>query len=122
MFGKQKSMEHTQMNSSYRHQLQVCDFIKIILHNDLLTYSTTTTKFFFSLTASEFNTNKPRSIVVREGEHLRLRCAANGNPPPNVEWIRQDERAISFGAWELSSVSGEERMNYLIRFYDFTSP
>ncbi|KAL7023821.1 hypothetical protein ACKWTF_012794 [Chironomus riparius] len=59
-----------------------------------------------SIATAEYNSNKPRSIVVREGEHLRLRCAANGYPQPNVEWVRQDDRAISFGAWELSSVSG----------------
>lgn len=50
--------------------------------------------------------NKPRIIVVREGEHLRLRCPANGFPPPNVEWLREDGKTIAIGAWEATSMPG----------------
>lgn len=50
--------------------------------------------------------NKPRTIVVREGEHLRLRCPANGFPPPNVEWLRDDGKTIAIGAWEATSMPG----------------
>lgn len=50
--------------------------------------------------------NKPRTIVVREGEHLRLRCPANGFPQPNVEWIREDGKTIAIGAWEATSMLG----------------
>lgn len=56
--------------------------------------------------ASEYGSDKPRSVVVREGDHLRLRCAANGFPPPNVEWVREDEKTISTGAWEATSMPG----------------
>lgn len=41
-----------------------------------------------------------RPIVVREGEHLRLRCAATGNPKPHVEWRRMDGKTIAVGAWQ----------------------
>lgn len=57
-------------------------------------------------TAAEYGSDKPRSVVVREGDHLRLRCAANGFPQPAVEWVRQDEKTISSGAWEASSMPG----------------
>lgn len=60
----------------------------------------------FVLSASEYGSDKPRSVIVREGEHLRLRCAANGFPQPSVEWVREDEKTISNGAWEASSMPG----------------
>lgn len=47
-----------------------------------------------------------KSIVVREGDHLRLRCAATGTPRPNVEWIREDGKTISSGTWEANSMAG----------------
>lgn len=106
MFGKLRLMEHLLMNYLFRLLLQVCKI--------LINYLIIAAHIKISSTAAEYNTNKPRSIIVREGEHLRLRCAANGNPPPKVEWIRQDERAISFGAWELSSVSGEMKIIKLL--------
>lgn len=39
-------------------------------------------------------------IVVEENKHLRLRCAATGNPKPQVEWRRLDGRTIQMGSWE----------------------
>lgn len=41
-----------------------------------------------------------KAIVVQEGDNLRLRCAATGNPKPDIEWRRIDNRPISNGAWE----------------------
>lgn len=41
-----------------------------------------------------------RPIVVHEGTHLRLRCAATGTPRPHVEWRREDGKTISNGAWQ----------------------
>lgn len=41
-----------------------------------------------------------RPIVVHEGENVRLRCAATGNPPPAVEWRRMDASVIPVGAWQ----------------------
>lgn len=57
--------------------------------------------------ASEYGSDKPRSVITREGDNLRLRCPANGFPKPSVEWIREDEKTISYGAWEMSSLSGD---------------
>uniref|UniRef100_A0A8D8NCV2 Collagen alpha-2(IV) chain n=1 Tax=Culex pipiens TaxID=7175 RepID=A0A8D8NCV2_CULPI len=47
-----------------------------------------------------------RPIVVHEGTHLRLRCAATGTPRPHVEWRREDGKTISNGAWQASSMAG----------------
>ncbi|XP_049541678.1 uncharacterized protein LOC125954974 [Anopheles darlingi] len=47
-----------------------------------------------------------RPIVVHEGTHLRLRCAATGTPKPHVEWRRADGKTISNGAWEATSMAG----------------
>lgn len=41
-----------------------------------------------------------KAIVVREGDNLRLRCAATGTPRPEIEWQRLDNRPISYGSWE----------------------
>lgn len=41
-----------------------------------------------------------RAILVREGDNLRLRCAATGTPKPDIEWQRLDNRPISYGSWE----------------------
>lgn len=43
---------------------------------------------------------------MREGENLRLRCPAIGNPTPSIEWFRLDEKTISNGAWESTSMAG----------------
>lgn len=63
-------------------------------------------KTFSHSKATEYGSDKPRSVIVREGDHLRLRCAANGFPQPSVEWVREDEKTISNGAWEASSMPG----------------
>uniref|UniRef100_A0A182MBY3 Ig-like domain-containing protein n=1 Tax=Anopheles culicifacies TaxID=139723 RepID=A0A182MBY3_9DIPT len=47
-----------------------------------------------------------RPIIVHEGTHLRLRCAATGTPRPHVEWRRDDGKTISNGAWEATSMAG----------------
>ncbi|CAO1433024.1 unnamed protein product [Diamesa serratosioi] len=60
----------------------------------------------YLLPASEPGFEKMKSIVVREGDHLRLRCAATGTPRPNVEWIREDGKTISSGTWEANSMAG----------------
>ncbi|CAO1428660.1 unnamed protein product [Diamesa hyperborea] len=59
-----------------------------------------------SIATSEPGSEKMKSIVVREGDHLRLRCAATGTPRPNVEWIREDGKTISSGTWEANSMAG----------------
>ncbi|KAG8229194.1 hypothetical protein J437_LFUL001066 [Ladona fulva] len=41
-----------------------------------------------------------KAIVVREGENVRLRCAATGVPRPDVEWKKQDGSVIPLGAWK----------------------
>ncbi|XP_046398065.1 uncharacterized protein LOC124164884 [Ischnura elegans] len=47
-----------------------------------------------------------RPIVVREGDNVRLRCAATGVPRPEVEWRKSDGSIIPLGAWKTISVSG----------------
>jgi hypothetical protein len=66
-----------------------------------------TLNIFSSPPAAEYGTDKPRSVITREGDNLRLRCPANGFPRPSVEWVREDEKTISSGAWEMSSLSGD---------------
>lgn len=61
----------------------------------------------FFPTASEYGSDKPRSVITREGDNLRLRCPATGFPKPSVEWVREDEKTIPYGAWEMSSLSGD---------------
>jgi hypothetical protein len=41
-----------------------------------------------------------KPIVVHEGENVRLRCAATGNPRPAVEWRKLDGSVIPFGSWQ----------------------
>jgi len=41
-----------------------------------------------------------KPIVVHEGENVRLRCAATGNPHPAVEWRRMDSSVIPVGSWQ----------------------
>jgi len=41
-----------------------------------------------------------KPIVVHEGENVRLRCAATGNPRPAVEWRRLDGSVIPLGSWQ----------------------
>ncbi|KAF2364242.1 Collagen triple helix repeat [Trinorchestia longiramus] len=45
------------------------------------------------------------SLVVYEGDHVRLRCAATGVPSPKVEWRRLDDNAIPTGRWKDASVN-----------------
>ncbi|KAK8397870.1 hypothetical protein O3P69_004577 [Scylla paramamosain] len=47
-----------------------------------------------------------RPIVVREGDNLRLRCQAEGEPLPQVEWTRSDGGVIPVGQWKDGSVTG----------------
>lgn len=42
--------------------------------------------------------NKP--IIVVEDSFLRLRCAASGQPRPDIVWSRLDGRPITDGAWQ----------------------
>lgn len=41
-----------------------------------------------------------KPVIVHEGDHLRLRCAATGTPKPHVEWRREDRLPISVGSWQ----------------------
>ncbi|KAJ4434954.1 hypothetical protein ANN_23526, partial [Periplaneta americana] len=41
-----------------------------------------------------------KPIVVHEGENVRLRCAATGNPRPAVEWRKVDGSVIPLGSWQ----------------------
>lgn len=49
-----------------------------------------------------------QTVVVKEGENIRLRCSATGQPPPLVTWRREDERAIYGTQWHQSSVEDRQ--------------
>lgn len=55
---------------------------------------------------SSSNLKKIRTIVVKEGDNLRLQCAATGYPPPTIVWEREDGGAIDWGKWKDNSKSG----------------
>ena len=40
-----------------------------------------------------------KKISVREGDHLKLTCAATGVPKPLISWSRSDGNAYPDGAW-----------------------
>merc|ERR1711997_662977 len=38
--------------------------------------------------------NSTRSVVVREGDSVELKCYASGYPPPEIYWRRQDNAVL----------------------------
>lgn len=46
-------------------------------------------------------------VVVREGENIRVPCAATGQPRPDVVWRREDSHTIITGSWKTSSIAGK---------------
>ena len=44
--------------------------------------------------------NASRTTIIREGENLRLRCGAVGNPRPEVSWMRADGSLTPIGSWQ----------------------
>ncbi|KAF4526436.1 hypothetical protein B566_EDAN015068 [Ephemera danica] len=56
--------------------------------------------------AGATNTLESKPIVVHEGDNVRLRCAASGQPRPDVEWRSLDGSTIPLGAWKADSVNG----------------
>ncbi|XP_075215679.1 uncharacterized protein LOC142321462 isoform X2 [Lycorma delicatula] len=46
-------------------------------------------------------------VVVREGENIRLRCAATGTPRPTVQWQKLDSSTIPMGSWQEVSATGD---------------
>lgn len=48
----------------------------------------------------QHRTEIARSIVITEGENLRLSCAVTGNPFPKVQWKRTDNKPINWGTWK----------------------
>ncbi|XP_047495526.1 collagen alpha-1(XXIII) chain-like [Penaeus chinensis] len=51
---------------------------------------------------------KPRrrkTIIVREGDNLRMRCNPTGEPRPQVEWSREDGGVIPTGQWKDSGLN-----------------
>ncbi|KAL1110473.1 hypothetical protein AAG570_008001 [Ranatra chinensis] len=45
-------------------------------------------------------------IIVQEGENVRLRCAATGNPRPTVQWRKLERSTIGLGKWQENLVLG----------------
>ena len=58
----------------------------------------------------------PRPIIVNEGDNVRMRCAADGRPKPNVEWRKYDGSPIPVGSWQGKMV---EKKKIEIRHKDF---
>ncbi|BES91463.1 OLF [Nesidiocoris tenuis] len=58
-----------------------------------------------SIVGSEslFNTGP---IVLREGENVRMKCAATGHPKPLIEWRMMEKAAIGLGKWRETSIHG----------------
>lgn len=44
------------------------------------------------------------AIIVKEGDHLKLTCAATGNPKPQISWNLENGHAIPDGAWKSSTL------------------
>ena len=40
------------------------------------------------------------AIIVKEGDHLKLTCAATGNPNPQISWNLKNGHAIPDGEWK----------------------
>ena len=40
-----------------------------------------------------------QAIMITEGDHLKLTCAASGIPKPLISWNRKDGHAIPDGSW-----------------------
>ncbi|XP_011309666.1 protein CEPU-1 [Fopius arisanus] len=63
--------------------------LKVVVPPDILDYPTST------------------DMVVREGNNVSLRCAANGSPTPNITWKRESTEKIALSTDEkVSSVNG----------------
>nr|XP_050845973.1 basement membrane-specific heparan sulfate proteoglycan core protein isoform X24 [Vespula vulgaris] len=69
------------------------------------------------------NPVKPRVVImppyleVKEGEPVEFHCDANGNPPPQVEWIRlhgsiSSESSFHNGVWRLPAASRNDAAEY----------
>lgn len=60
--------------------------------------------YLFAVSSS--NLKETRPIIVKEGDNLRLQCAATGVPLPSVVWEREDGKAIDWGNWKDNSKVG----------------
>lgn len=52
------------------------------------------------------------SLVVQEGESVRLSCVAEGLPPPKFSWKRADDSPIKIGHWSRMS------LQFLVSFHE----
>ena len=50
------------------------------------------------------------AIIVTEGDHLKLTCAATGNPKPRISWNLKNGHAIPDGAWRSTKIFFKERL------------
>ncbi|XP_076332717.1 uncharacterized protein LOC143237394 isoform X2 [Tachypleus tridentatus] len=56
------------------------------------------------------DTEQQTTMVVEEGENIRLKCTAYGKPQPTMTWRREDSSPILIGSWYLATVDGD-RLN-----------
>lgn len=47
-----------------------------------------------------------KKIIVREGDNLRLQCAATGFPTPTITWKMEGDKVIDSGKWKSNAVLG----------------
>ena len=59
------------------------------------------------------------AIIVTEGDHLKLTCAATGNPKPRISWNLKNGHAIPDGAWRSTKISIFFLKERMIRYWPF---
>ena len=59
------------------------------------------------------------AIIVKEGDHLKLTCAATAIPKPQISWSLLNGHAITDGAWKrmyyiyhYSVLESDQKKNY----------
>ncbi|XP_013794852.2 uncharacterized protein LOC106478823 [Limulus polyphemus] len=61
------------------------------------------------------------TLIVQEGEHIRLQCSASGHPLPKLIWRRSDSKFIVLGNLRLAMVEGDRLNISRVTRYDMGS-
>nr|XP_053655844.1 uncharacterized protein LOC128704735 [Cherax quadricarinatus] len=103
---------------------RVCTYLCIFTH--MYTPNTRTAG------STRLRPRRRKPIIVREGDNLRLRCQAAGEPLPQVEWSKEDGGAIPTGQWKegalnnhvlnLTHVHREHTGSYVCEAYNGIPP
>ena len=62
--------------------------------------------------------NGSRTIIIREGDNLRLRCGTAGNPRPEVSWMKADGSLTPIGSWQ-SKIINYRKIIHCIKLFVF---